>query len=158
MMLRTFFGKKFVLVALAIATTLAFSNVVVPAIGGPSATNAKVKRGPRGPQGPPGPQGTPGAPGAPGTPAANLWAVVAATGAVTQASGGLASVAVVHNGAGSYQVFFNLPVSACTYAATLQSSAGLISATNATTNSVLVVTRNTAGTATDQAFHLAALC
>ena len=157
-MLRTFFRQKVALVALAIATTLAFSNVVVPAIGGPGAAKAKkkVRRGPRGPQGLPGPQGPPGAAGAPAT---NLWAAVAASGAVTRAAGGTSSVAVVHTATtGTYQVFFNQPTTACTYAATLQSTAGLISAVDGGSNSISVVTRNAAGTATDQGFNLAVFC
>jgi len=35
-MLRSFLGRKWVLARLAIATTLAFSAAVVPALGGPS--------------------------------------------------------------------------------------------------------------------------
>ena len=65
-MLRSFLGRKWVLASLAIATTLAFSAVVVPALGGPSLKQlvkkevAKQLKGKTGPQGPP---GTPGANG-----------------------------------------------------------------------------------------------
>jgi hypothetical protein len=66
-MLRSFLGRKWVLASLAVATTLAFSAVVVPALGGPSLkqlVKKEVKRqlkGKVGPQGPPGPPGANGA-------------------------------------------------------------------------------------------------
>jgi hypothetical protein len=66
---------------------------------------------------------------------------------------------VVHTATtGTYQVFFNQSTTACTYIATLQSTAGLISAVDGGSNSIPVVTRNTAGTGTDQGFNLAVLC
>jgi hypothetical protein len=65
-MLRSFFSRKVIVVALAVATTLAFTTVVMPALGGPTAFLSKKKKAKPGPPGPQGPQGLPGSQGTPG--------------------------------------------------------------------------------------------
>jgi hypothetical protein len=82
--------------------------------------------------------------------------VVAADGTLRRSNGG---VAPTHPGNGTYLVFFNNVVDTCSYAATLENTAGLISAVQgAAPNQVSVVTRNTGGTATDQGFNLQVFC
>ena len=155
-MMRSFLGQKLVLIVLAIVTTLAFSNVVVPAIGGPSATQAKKKKVRRGPPGPQGPQGPAGPPGASAT---SLWALVAPSGALLRASGAPNTVAVTHGaGSGIYQVLFNQVVSNCAYAATLASTIGMTDAVDSAPNAVTVATRDGSGALSDRAFNLIVVC
>jgi hypothetical protein len=142
-----------VTIALALIATLA---IAAPALGGPSLkklVQKEVAKQLAGKTGPPGPQGAQGAAGAPGT---RFWAVVAADGTLRRSNGGVTPIPL---GNGTYQVFFNNTVDACSYAATLENTAGLISAMQgAGPNQVIVVTRNTGGTSTNQGFNLQVLC
>jgi hypothetical protein len=160
-MLRSFFGQKLVIVALSIATTLAFATVVVPALGGPTAFSAKkkVKRGPPGPQGPAGPQGPQGTAGAPAT---ALWAVVAGDGTLTRGSGTVGTDEKPGtNVLGLYDVNFNRDVSNCSFKVTDVSSEhiwwGEPSPSQGATR-VRVVSHTAAGSAEDAPFNLAVFC
>ncbi len=158
-MLRSFFGQKLVIVALSIATTLAFATVVVPALGGPTAFSAKkkVKRGPPGPQGPAGQQGPQGNPGAPAT---KLWAVVQGNGTLVRGSGTSGTDEKHGDGTGIYDVIFNQDVSNCSFQATDVSSEHFWWAEPGFqgSGSVRVVAHNTATTAEDAPFNLAVFC
>jgi hypothetical protein len=158
-MLRSFFGRKLVIVVLAIATTLAFTTVVMPALGGPTALISKKKgrRGPPGPQGPAGPQGPQGNAGAPAT---KLWAVVQANGTLTRGSGTSGTDEKHGDGTGIYDVIFNQNVSQCSFQATDVSSEHFWWAEPGFqgSNSVRVVAHNTAAVAEDAPFNLAVFC
>jgi hypothetical protein len=167
-MLRSFFGQKLVIVALSIATTMAFATVVVPALGGPTAFSVKKKvkrgppgpQGPAGPQGPQGPQGAQGAQGNAGAPATKLWAVVQGNGTLTRGSGTSGTDEKHGDGTGIYDVIFNQDVSQCSFQATDVSSEHFWWAEPGFqgSNSVRVVAHNTATVAEDAPFNLAVFC
>ena len=91
-------------------------------------------------------------------------AVVTATGTLSRGRG---TTSAARSGEGQYQVGFNSDVKACTYAATLgdpedgapPSGEIAVSSLAGNANGVLVVTRDSAGTATaDRPFHLIVSC
>jgi hypothetical protein len=91
-----------------------------------------------------------------------LWAVVRSGGALERQSG---ATDVDRTGEGRYEVTFNRDVSDCAYVATIGNpttgtpSAGEIGVSQSNdTNAVLVRTRDSDGTFTDRAFHLALHC
>jgi hypothetical protein len=118
------------------------------------------KRGSAGQPGATGPAGQPGAPGAKGDkgdPATRLWAVVNASGTTGNKSGVTSSVKL---NTGQYEVVFNRDVTACSYQGTMSSSPGELYAQprSGVPNGVFVGTYNSAGAASDRAFHLAVFC
>jgi hypothetical protein len=104
---------------------------------------------------PAGPQGPRGQDGASAT---SLWAVVNSVGVSLRGSGLTSSSKV--SGNGQYNVIFNRDVSACSYQVTLSGVQGESIAQPLTDQAqgVYVATYNSAGSATDRAFHLAVFC
>ena len=95
--------------------------------------------------------------------AKDQWAVVGADGALTRKNG---AASVTKLGTGDYEVAFGASVTACAYNATLGSGdtsdppAGEVgvSQRSGNANAVRVVTRDSAGAATDRPFHLTVNC
>ncbi len=95
--------------------------------------------------------------------AKDLWAVVAADGALPRKN---AATAAAKLGTGEYEVVFDRDVTACAYNVTLGSTdtteapAGEAGASQRTGNAkaVAVVTRDSAGTKADRPFHLTVNC
>jgi hypothetical protein len=134
----------------------------------------QLPRGPRGPIGPAGPPGEAGAagpagptgpsgPSGPAGTATRLTAVVNASGSIQRSQG---TTSAGRLAAGQYEVIFNQAVTGCTYVATLGDpttgtpSAGEIgvASRSGNANGVFVVTRGSAGVATDLSFHLVVVC
>jgi hypothetical protein len=162
-MLRSLFSRKIVVVAFAVATTLAFTTAVMPALGGPTALLSKKKKakpGPPGPQGPAGPQGQQGQQGAAGAPATKLWAVVQGNGTLVRGSGTSGTDEKHGDGIGIYDVIFSQDVSNCSFQATDVSSEHFWWAEPGFqgSGSVRVVAHNTATVAEDAPFNLAVFC
>jgi hypothetical protein len=162
-MLRSFFSRKVVLVALAIATTLAFTTAVMPALGGPTAFLSKKKKakpGPPGPQGPAGPQGPQGPQGNAGAPATKLLAVVDFGGTLIRGSGTVGTDMKHGDGTGVYDVLFNQDVSNCSFQATPAQTEDFLWAETGFqgSGSVRVVGHNAAGTAENVRFNVAVFC
>ena len=124
---------------------------------------------PAGPQGPQGPKGDKGDKGDAGTPATKLWAVVNSTGTLRRGSG---VVSVSGNPGVFTTVKFNQNVAACAHVVSLARTApggpgafqaGEVSADEFQPNgfaadSVLVSTRDSAGSAASKDFQLAVFC
>jgi hypothetical protein len=88
--------------------------------------------------------------------ALNKFAEVSAAGALT---GNRGATAAARNSAGVYTITFGTDVSACARTATITgSSPGEITTTSGGGGTVVVDTFNSAGVATDQAFHLVVTC
>jgi hypothetical protein len=126
--------------------------------------------GATGANGTPGPQGKEGKEGKEGPPATALWARVGPDGTLRKGRGAVSSKEL---GKGEYEVVFDRNVSACAYEATVGSAS--VSPENTefdgkgaggirvaprflATNAVSVVTSSPAGTAAENAFHLAVFC
>lgn len=115
---------------------------------------------PQGPAGPAGPAGAAGPAGPAGT-VTRLTAVVNSSGGIARSQGTTASNRVSE---GSFEVTFNQSITTCTYSATLGSVSGSplpigqVAVGTASTNAVLVRTRDSAGTLQDHPFHLVVVC
>jgi hypothetical protein len=174
------------LVLISVAALLC-ASMLAPAFGAPQATSAaslakklastlriakradrNAKRaikglqveGKRGPAGPPGATGAPGAAGAKGdqgAPATRLWAIVNASGTPARGAGLTASTRLT---TGSYEVVFDRDVSACSYQATISTSAGEVAVRPrpSVPSGVEVSTFSGTGGISDRAFHLAVFC
>ena len=128
-------------------------------------TGATGPAGPAGPAGAKGLQGASGPPGPPGPPGADafvLFAVVAADGTIERSFG---VTGVVKSGTGFYDVGFDIdfdPSQYCAFVVGLGSVAtaddGQIATRSAPGSGVYVQTYDSAGTASDQGFHLAIFC
>jgi hypothetical protein len=159
-MLRSFFSRKVVVVALAIATTLTFTTVVMPALGGPIASLSKKKK--KAKPGPPGPQGPQGSQGPAGAPATALWAVVNGDGTLNRGKGTSGTDEKPGtNTTGLYDVGFNQDVSNCSFQVTDVSSEHIWwgePSPSQGSSRVRVVGHLANGTAEDAPFNVAVFC
>jgi hypothetical protein len=180
-MLAPAFGAPKAVSAVSLAKKLAATLTIAQRADRNAKRAIKALQAPRA-DGPPGPAGPPGAPGAPGpagangapganggkgdagAPATRLWAVINANGTVARGSG--VGTGTFREDTGIYDVFFNRDVSGCAYVASLGGAAagtpptGTVGATNlfGQPTGLFVTTRNTAGSSTNEPFHLAVFC
>ena len=154
----------------AVAATCATPGSTSP-VGCPGPQGTQGPQGPAGAQGPAGPRGAngtngtngaSGATGPAGADATNLWAVINPNGTINRSSG---TSSAARFSPGVYEVIFTRNVSSCAFVGAVSDPGfgavfGFFSASKrgGNANGIFVETANSAGTLTDEPFHVAVFC